>query len=163
MTNPLDEYSNQRLNKGFRFGIKELEPIKPQVGLINTQKENKDDKIVCDICTESFFRIFFKEQLREDDLEKDPVLQDIATKKVFMKYDAKEMIYICKNNPEHKKILQDSLISSPKKILKVAGMVGKERKDFAQDFFVATERKFSNNYEIDLSDTKIEGFDPNQY
>lgn len=166
INSPLDEYENKKINSGFRYAGKELEPVKPKVGLISKEddRENNNEKVVCVTCTDSFFRIFLSEQTQDKHgLEDDPILQDIYTKKVYMKYDKEQKIYYC-NGCGNKIVKNDSVITSPKKILKIAGVDLRQQIKDKPDFAMAVERDKVKQYDLDYyDDDQIESFDSNQF
>lgn len=162
---PLEEYENKKLNSGFRYRERKLNTIKPKVDFVSkdNNKEFDDNKIVCKTCTDNFFRIFFNEQIQDKNIseEIDPIMQDIFTKKVFMKYNNEQGIYYCDSCGD-KLVKQNNLINSPKKILKVAGINPREESGEIQNFTVAVDKESKNEYEINYNiDPQVETFDIN--
>lgn len=163
--NPINEHENRKINSGFRYDVKNLEPVKPEVGLIS-KEDDKDnhDKIVCVRCTDSFFRIFLAEQTQDKQaLNDDPILQDIYTKKIFMKEDKEQGIYYC-NGCGNKIVKDQTVITNPKKILKVAGVDPRKQTTDLQDFALAVDRSKKQQDEIEYYDeVEIKAFDSKEF
>lgn len=161
-----DEYENKKINSGFRYGESKLEPVKPQVNFVAKEIEkDTENKIVCQTCTDNFFRIFFKEQIQDQQIamsESDPIMQDIFNKKVFMKYDIKQGIYYCNNCGDKVVKYKNNLINSPKKILKIAGIDPRQESNEVQNFTAGVDRNKTDEYELNYNiEPQIESFENN--
>ena len=84
----------------------------------DSSEYNENDKVVCVDCTNHFFEIYFTDVPRNTE---DKVLQDILSKKVYMKLVAEQNCYIC---PQCGKVelVRDLLVHEPEKKLTVAGL-----------------------------------------
>lgn len=91
---------------------------KRRITQFKADTESEKDKVVCVNCTDSFFKLFFKEQVQ--DQYDDEIMGDIYNKKVYMKWIPDQLIFQCSCGEKY--IPQETLISSPKKVLKVAGI-----------------------------------------
>lgn len=98
--------------------MSEQPKIKAATLFDDSSEYNENDKVVCVDCTNQFFEIYFTDVPKNTE---DPVLQDILSKKVYMKLVAEHNCYIC---PQCGKVelIKDTLVHEPEKKLTVAGI-----------------------------------------